>query len=271
MAIITISRGSFAGGSAVARALGERLGHPCLSREDVLARAAKDYDIHEEELRRTLNESPAYWQQMPGKRLAYVKCLTAVLLDQARDENLIYHGHVGHLLLAGVAHVLRVRVIADFEYRVRAAMTQADFPRDKAIAHIRQVDEERSRWARLLYGVEWHDPTQYHLTLNLGQIGVASACEVIVRMSEMEEFKPTAESRRQFEDLRLGARVWAALAKDPLTRSAGLQVVAQDGEVLITGNAGSAKAIELIPRLARTVAGVKQVRSEAGQGTDWFW
>ena len=271
MAIITISRGSFAGGSAVAQAVSRRLGHPCLSREEVLGRAAKDYGIQEQELRQTLNDSPAFWEQMPGKRLAYVKCLTAVLLDEAREGNLVYHGHVGHLLLAGVAHALRVRVIAALEYRVQAAMAQAGFTREKAIAHIRQVDEERSRWARLLYGVEWHDPTQYHVTLNLGQVGVASASEVIVRLAEMGEFKPTAESRRHFEDLRLGAQVWAALAKEPLTRSAGLQVVAQDGDILITGNVGSAKATELIPRLAGQVEGVKRVRSEAGQGADWYW
>jgi len=42
-----------------------------------------------------------------------VKCVTAVLLDHARQGNLIYHGHVGHLLLSGISHVLRVRVIAD--------------------------------------------------------------------------------------------------------------------------------------------------------------
>lgn len=271
MAIITISRGSYAGGSAVARAVAERLGHACLSREDVLARAAKDYDLHEEELRTALNESPAFWEQMPGKRLAYVKCVTAVLLDQAREGHLVYHGHVGHLLLGGVAHALRVRVIADLEFRLRAAMAQAGLTREQALAHIRQVDEERSRWARLLYGVEWHDPTQYHLTLNLGQLGVTTACEVIVRMAELPEFKPTPESQRHFEDLRLAARVWAALAKDPRTRSAGLHVVAHAGDIAISGNAGSTDAIELIPRIAATVEGVKQVRSEAGQGADWYW
>jgi osmotically-inducible protein OsmY len=109
------------------------------------------------------------------------------------------------------------------------------------------------------------------VTLNLGQVGVASVSEVIVRLAEVEEFKPTAESRRHFEDLRLGARVWAALAKEPLTRSAGLQVVARDGDILITGNVGSAKAMDLIPRIAGQVEGVKQVRSEAGQGADWYW
>ena len=271
MTIITISRGSFAGGSAVAQALSERLGHPCLSREDALARAAKHYGIQEEELSRTLNAAPKFWQQAPGKRFAYVKCLTAVLLNQAEKGNLIYHGNVGHLLLAEIAHVLRVRVVADLEYRVRAAMDQAGFSREKAVAYIRQVDEERSRWARLLYGVEWEDPTQYHLTLNLGQVSVSSACEVIVRMLEMDEFQPTDESRRQFENLRLGARVWAALARDPLTRSAALQVVADDGNVVITGNAGSAKALELIPQIASEVEGVVRVRSDAGMGADWYW
>lgn len=271
MKIITISRGSFAGGTALAQALSKRLGHPCLSREDALARASKDYGIQEEELRKTLNESPRFWEQTPGKRVAYVKCLTAVLLDRAEEGNLIYHGNVGHLLLSEIKHVLSIRVVADLEYRMQAAMSQAGFTRDKAIAHIRQVDEDRSRWARLLYGVEWQDPIQYHLTLNLGKVSASSACEVVVRMLEMEEFQPTDESQTQFENLRLGARVWAALAKNPFTRSAALQVVADDGDVVITGNAGSARALELIPEIAREVDGVKRVRSEAGLGADWYW
>jgi osmotically-inducible protein OsmY len=271
MAIITISRGSFAGGSAVAHELAQQLGSPCLGREDALAFAARDYGIVEEELRKSLNESPRFWEEVPGKRLAYVRCLTAVLLDQVQDENLIYHGNVGHLLLSGLDHVLRVRVTADLEYRINAAMTQAGLSRDKAVAYIQRVDESRSRWARLLYGVDWTDPTQYHLTLNLGQISVASACAVIVRMSEMDEFQASDQSRQQFRDLHLGSRVWAALAKNPHTRSAGIQVVARDGEVLITGNVNSSQAVELIPHIAREVPGVRNVRCEAGMGTDWYW
>jgi cytidylate kinase len=109
MAIITISRGSFAGGRRVAERLAQRLGHPSLSREDVLLQAARQYGISETELTRALNESPPFWQQVPGKRLAYVKCLTAVLLEHASTGNLIYHGHVGHLLLANIPHVIRIR------------------------------------------------------------------------------------------------------------------------------------------------------------------
>ena len=60
MAIITISRGSFGGGKAVAEKLGARLGQPVLSREDVLARTAKNFDIQESELKATLGKSPPF-------------------------------------------------------------------------------------------------------------------------------------------------------------------------------------------------------------------
>jgi len=42
MAIITISRGSYSGGKTVAEHLGELLGYPVLSREQVLLQAAED-------------------------------------------------------------------------------------------------------------------------------------------------------------------------------------------------------------------------------------
>jgi cytidylate kinase len=271
MAIITISRGSFAGGKAIAEGLAGRLGYPYLSREQVLLEAAREYGVSEAELTKSLNQSPPLWQQVPGKRMTYVKCVTAVLLEHARDGNLIYHGFVGHLLLAGISQVLRVRVLAEMEYRIKSAMVQANFTREQAIDYIQRVDRDRSRWARLLYGVDWEDPHQYDVILNLGRISAESACEMVVRMSEMAEFKPTPEGRRQLEDYSLGCRVWAALAKNPETRSAGIQVTADRGEVAITGTVGSSKAVEAIPRIAAGVEGVKNLRCEIGVGTDWYW
>lgn len=271
MAIITISRGSFAGGRALAEKLGERLDQPVLSREQVLAETAKQFGIEEAELAAVLNESPPYWQQVSGKRLAYVKCVTAVLLDHASRGSLLYHGHVAHLLLGSIPHVLRVRVIADMAFRIRAAMEQAGLTRDGAIAYIKNVDEERSRWARLLYGVDWEDPAQYSVVLNLAHMTMEGACETIVRMAELDDFKANEEGRKKLEDLQLSCRVWAALAKNPETRSAALEVTADDGEVLIQGSVGSTSAAELVPQIAEDVEGVRKVRSEAGMGTDLYW
>ena len=72
MAIITISRGSFAAGRSVAERLAERLDYPILGREEVLSETASDYGVSEKELSKTMNGAPPFWQQVPGKRLAYV-------------------------------------------------------------------------------------------------------------------------------------------------------------------------------------------------------
>jgi osmotically-inducible protein OsmY len=90
-------------------------------------------------------------------------------------------------------------------------------------------------------------------------------------MAEQKEFASTAESQKQLEDFSLGCRVWATLAKNPATRNAGIQVAADNGEVVIGGTAGSTKASELVTQIAETVEGVKGVRSEIGIGTDWYW
>ena len=271
MAIITISRGSFAGGSAVARRLSERLGYPSLSREEVLSEAARDYGISEGDLNKSLNGNPPFWQQVPGKRLAYVKCVTAVMLSHAQDGNLVYQGNVGHLLLSEIPQVLRVRVIADMQYRIRAAMENANLGEEEATAYVQRVDKDRGRWARLLYGVEWEDPTQYDLIVNVGRISEDSVCETIARMAEQKEFEVTPDSQLQLENFSLSCRVWATLAKNTDTRSAGIQVSADNGEVVVGGTVNSVKALELVPQLAEAVEGVKSLRCEIGVGTDWYW
>jgi len=46
-------------------------------------------------------------------------------------------------------------VIADMEYRIKAAMERMNLKRDEAIVYIDRVDKERIKWTRFLYGIEW--------------------------------------------------------------------------------------------------------------------
>ncbi len=271
MATITISRGSFSGGKAVAEGLAERLGYALLSREQLLAEAADDYGISETELSAALDQTPPFWQQVPGKRLAYVRCVTAVLLDHVRHGDLVYHGYVGHLLLAGITPALAVRVIADLEMRIGSAMRLAKLSRGEALAYIQRVDRRRARWAKLLYGVDWHDPDQYDLTVNLARVPVPGAIDAIASMVRLPEYEPSAQSLKKLEDHSLSCRVWAALARDPAARSAEVHVEADAGRVCITGRVSSVRAQEAIPRLARQVEGIRTLQCDVGVGIDWCW
>jgi len=233
--------------------------------------AAKEYDITPEDLTAALNEGAPLWEQIPGKRVAYLKCVAATILKHAEQGNLVYHGHAGHLLLRGVSHLLRVRVVADKEFRIKAAMERKNLNREGAMAHIEKIDRDRQKWSSFLYGINWEDPSLYDAVLNLERLSIESACETIIRMATLDEFKMTAEAQKALKDVTLGSKVWAALAKNDLTRKAGAKVSAQGGLVTIEGTAGSQKIVDAISEMARKVEGVKEIRNEVGVGTDWYW
>lgn len=266
MAIITISRGTFSGGKTLAECLAERLGYQCLSREVILD-AAIAYGVPAEKLTAAMEKRPSFWQQLTGERLDYLNYVRAALCERALEGNLIYHGHAGHLLLAGISHVLRVRVIADMEHRINAAMRDQKLDRRGAVAYIKKVDAERVKWTRFLYGVDWHDASLYDVVLNLARVSLRGACDTVAHMAELEDFRPTPQSLKAMEDLALGSRVWAALARDPRTKAADLRVVADGGIVTITGTTGSEAVVETIPVVAGLVEGVRDVRCEVGIGS----
>lgn len=273
MAIITISRGTFSGGNALAERLADRLGYPKLGREDAILEATKNYGISVDKLTAAVKNPPSIWQQAIGPRIAYLKCLTATILEHAQDGNLVYHGYAGHLLLTGISHLFRVRVIADMEFRIQAAMKQMNFKREEAIDYIGKVDKERSRWTYFLYGLEWQDPSLYDLVVNIEHMTLDDACEIIGCRIKLDDFKRTPESQKSFEDSLLSSRVWASLAKDGRTRIASIQVIADSvtGVVTLRGSLGSKKTLEAIVETAGQVKGVKSVINQLGLGTDWYW
>jgi cytidylate kinase len=260
MAIICISRGTFSGGEAVAQQVAKRLGYPCLGREDNLATAATRYHIPTEALTATLGKRPSFWDKVVGERDFYLLCVRASLLEQAQGGRLVYHGYLGQLLLSEVSPVLRVRVIADPEFRLQAAMQQQRLTHPEALAYIEQVDKERREWVRFLFGVEWEDPSLYDIVLNLSRMTLDTATETVIGPAKSAEFQ--LASLKTLQDQALRFQVMAALAMDFRTREADLHVTANDGSVTIAGTTPWQEVLEAVPMVVRQVEGVKEVRSE---------
>lgn len=270
MAIIMISRGTFSGGKAVAEGLAARLHYPCVSNE-VIFDAAEEFGVPEEKLNASLQEPPKAWHQSPGRRLAHMNFVLAALLKRAAGGNLVYYGWAGHLLLHDVCHVIRVRIIADMNYRIKAAMEKEGLNRQQAIDMIKQLDRKAIKWTQTLYGIQWQDPSLYDLVVNLEAMTVESAVDLIAYMTNLPDFKPTAQSQQAFDNLLLSSLVWAALTQDSATKSANVRVTADKGVVTISGKAGSHKIVGAIPAVAAKVPGVQELRNEVGVGSDWIW
>ncbi len=265
MAIITISRGSMSGGESLARCLGRALGYPVLARE-VLVEAAARLGVPEEELRDKIQSSSEPLQSLHSDRRIYLLALQSALADECVSGNLIYHGHAGHFLLKDLPCVLKLRLIAPMVSRVRAVIEKQNLDPVAAREYIKYVDQERIEWTKFVYGVDWRDPRNYDLIINLHNISLDTACALVSSVVKLPAYANTEAMQKKLRDFALACRVQVALAISPECREPKFDVRAQNGKVdvyeALEPGIEAAKArpsADEIQRIARSVEGVKEV------------
>ncbi len=253
MAIITVSRGTFSGGKALAECLSKQLGHRCIDR-DMLVRKAATRRVSELQLRAALELPPSFPGRLNHTRYIYLALIQAALADEVRSGRAVYHGLAGHLLLKGAPGLLRLRIIAPMEYRARMAQERLGLSRSDAIGHIEAMDRDRRKWTQFLYGLDWGEPSLYDLIINLERTSIEQACHAVAGLVEGGGFELSPEGQATMDDLALASKVRAALAQDPYTLNLEVEVESRGGAVSIRGDC--AEEAEAIQRILGTFADV---------------
>lgn len=206
MAIITISRGSYSHGRDVAEKTAETLGYACVSR-DVLIEASKEFNIPEIKLTKALEASPSIFDKYTFGRDKYIAYMRAVILENLAKDNVVYHGFAGHFFVKDVSHVLKVRVLAEMDDRIRFMMERENVAdRETARRMVKAVDEDRRKWGIALYGMDTWDCRLYDLVINIGKITIEDAVAMICRSVRSERFQTTPQARAQIETMAREAR-----------------------------------------------------------------
>ncbi|MDD5095003.1 MAG: cytidylate kinase family protein [Dehalococcoidia bacterium] len=260
MTIITISRGTSGGGKELAKRVADQLGYRSFSREELLATAASEFGIGKEELAAAGESKPGLFQRVSLKRIQYIAYMRAALCKEVKKDNVVYHGQGGNMLIGEIPHVLRVRVIADMEFRIKAAVDQYSCDREKALKFIKKVDEDRGQWAKSLYGIDWQDPSLYDLVINLERIGVTTASDLVVTAAR-ERFHTTPESQKMMSNLALSSEIRARIAANKGIEDIEVEIKADGDMVTIEGKPDSAAEAERIIRVVRETPGVREVTS----------
>ncbi len=255
MSVITISRGSFSGGTMLAECLSKSLGYRCVDREVIVERAAAR-GVSQDELRDALQKPPTFLERLQHKKYLYLVLIQAALAEEVREGKAVYHGNAGHLLLKGGPHVLRVRIIAPIEFRLKMAQDRLKLSRAEALDYIARMDQDRRKWAQYLYGVDWGDPGNYDIVLNLEHMTIRSACEAVSTLARQRCFEFTPRCRAAMDDLALASHVRAELALDAATSHLEFEVEAKNGAVQVHGAVTGTRDVTEIQRIAAAVPGV---------------
>lgn len=258
MSIVTISRGSYSQGETIAKNLAAKLGYECLSRE-VLIEASKEFNIPEVKLVRAIHNAPSILGRFTYGKEKYIAYIQAAILKRVLKDNVVYHGLAGHFFLKDISHVLKVRILADMEQRVRREMAMAGISYKEALRILTQDDDERRKWSKNLYGIDTWDPSLYDLVIHIKKIAAEDAVEIIADTLRLPQFQKTPASQKNLEDLVLAAEVKAVL----VGLKPDIEVAAQDGIVSLQLKAPESQESALTRDLeatAKKITGVKGVK-----------
>jgi len=258
MPIVTISRGSYSRGREVAEKLAKKLQYDCVSRE-ILLEASEEFNIPEISLVRAIHDSPSILERFRHGKERYISYYQYALLKYVQKDNVVYHGLAGQFFLRHISHVVKVRILASLEDRVREVMKRDEVSQREAEHILRKDDDERRRWGLKLYGIDAWDSRLYDMVLLIDQLTVDDAVDLIFETVKKPAFQTTAESQRILDNQLLCARIHAMLVNFSLM----IEVQANDG-VITLGNIGEVLRTDAslrvkIEEMIRSIEGVKEI------------
>ena len=263
MPVIFVSRGTMSGVHLLMDCLYERTGIRRISREDLQDVVNRHGDLPKRILGKLAKATSAY-EQFSELRWPYLVLMRNALLEEIRQDNVVYHGYSGHLLLPPIRHFVRVRVEAPLDLRVTMTMKRLGCDEKSARDYITEADDYRVKWARFMYGRDIRNTLLYDLTLNLGHMTLKAACAILECIMSDMDFQASSESRDEVERLYLSTSVEVALITDSRTQKLEISASVQGGEIGLIGPYLEEKELSVVKEIAGGVARVKKVRYSPG-------
>jgi cytidylate kinase len=256
MSIITISRDSYSHGEEIAKAVAETLGYQCIGPAEIIQEACRHMGFPSSELKKALHDSPTFPEKVSAKKEQFPAVFRSVFFEYMCRDHIVYHGLTGHIFLADVPNVLKVRIIADFEDRIREQMEREDLTYGEAKKRLRLQDKERSKWTRHLYGTDNHGPGRYDIHLNLHNITSREAVSIIAGSARVSTNGHEEIMRKRIRDMALAAKTEAHLFEI----FPEVEAVAKDGVVFVSVNVSILQEEKIADKARELVSGIEGIR-----------
>jgi cytidylate kinase len=261
MAIITIARELAAFGEEIAGELNRITGYKLVDRECIEKRL-EEFGLRLDECRKCDEKKPRFWASFSRERDDYLHYLKFALFEEAAHGDCIVLGRGGSAIFKGVSNHLAVRITAPRALRVEKAMRQYSCNERRALQIIEESDHDRVGFHKFFFSLNWHDPREYDLTINMSRNEVEQAAETIdtLRTLLIDADKEAAGQRR-LADLLLGQRVITEIVYTNGIPIHSLEVAVEGGIAQLYGVADAQTAIGKAIAAARAVPGISEAES----------
>jgi len=212
--LITVSRQFGAGGSELARKVGERLSWPVLD-DEVACKCAQRLNLETSTVERLREHSPTLLARLsaallvappeaPGIDTTHLLRVDAIaeaafesITEAAKSLPLIVVGFGTQCIFADRPDALHVRLIAPMSTRVERLRARYGWDAAGAESRARRSDEDRRRYVQRYFHREVNDPLLYDVQINMGRTTFEEATSIIEQLvrAGRHEGGMTAEAR----------------------------------------------------------------------------
>jgi cytidylate kinase len=258
MSIITLSRQMGAGAEQIVEIVCRDLGFISADKEKI-GEAVAAYGFQFSSLERYDETKPSFWDFLSRERYKLFHAVQIAICELAQKGNVIIVGRGGFMLLKDIPGILRVRVIAPFDVRVKNMAQPGKSPEEIETA-LRNRDRESEGFLRHHYQADWNEPLLFDMVINTEKMPSDKAAQLIIEARRvMDEMGNQAEAQEKLTDLTLKLKVELAVMQDVKIDIRNLDVIAKQGNVVISGIVSHEQVKKACEEAARRVEGVKHL------------
>jgi hypothetical protein len=254
VSVVILSSDLSCPGDEIASRVSSNLGYECLG-ADIEAAAAATYNLPPDRLRQALSFSPPLTMRLRGVPQKYLAYFQASLVAALCRDDALYNGAIGHMLVTGVSHIIKVKVTAELEDRVAWRAASDHVSEARARSSLLNEQAAGKKWFTKMFGVEGTELAEFDLVVNVSELGAEGAGRVIEETAREVRFKPVTYSRNMIRDQELACRVRAGL----IGELNDVVVTARDGEVTIDSKVLSRRKLSKVSPLRDKVLAVEGV------------
>jgi len=250
-------------GKDVAAGIAERAQKKVVYHE-IIEPIANKMRLRKSHVERFLEGKSGIWERLTTDRTSLSIFTADETFRFLRDDSTaVIRGWGAAHLLRDIPHVIRVRVCAPLETRVKRMMERlATDNRETVESEIQLSEEAHSAITKRHFGINWKDPENYDLVLCTERLSVEECIEEIEGMMKRPRFQETPESIRMASNLALEWAVRSALRRDARTAEVGITVACKDGVASLQGVVGTAEEAGAAGEVAGAVDGVREVDNQ---------
>ena len=173
--------------------------------------ASEQFNVKEAKLIRALHDAPSFFDRFKYGKEKFSAFIHEVFLGHIQKDNVIYHGLAGHYFSRGIPNVLKVRINCTLDDRIKEEMRRENISEEEARYLLIKDDEERRKWGISLYGIDTYNCELYDLVLQIDNLKVNDAVEILFNIASRPCFQTTPESRMISKDRFLAAKAYSAI------------------------------------------------------------